>query len=428
MTTQSLYEVLGVEKNATQAEIKKAYRQRALQLHPDKNPDNEDAKVKFQLLQKVYAILGDEEKRKVYDDTGSTDDDDLAGAGFDGLVDYFRAMFGIKTEDIDDFVARYQGGEEERSDLLRYYSQFRGRMSDVFDHLMCSDPDLDSHRLMDIINAAIEAGEVERYKPYTSWAKQVATKPRPAVRVRNASGAGASGSRGGAGAGAGAGGTSNALVAAIQAKRAAAANSFFDSLAAKYGGGAAAGAGKAGKAKGGKAKGGEVFSEPTDEEFEAARRRVVAKKQAGGKKAAGGKKGRVVVVDDDEEEDEDSDEDMEEIEADGSDEGSMDVSAEEEAEEKPRAKKAGGGSGTAKGGVHKAKGKDTVRGSDQRGSVKPKAKHQGRDEEKENKVKAESAGAAGKAKDKGGSSRKGGEKRRQEQGVQPAKKAKRTAA
>ncbi|KAG2437433.1 hypothetical protein HXX76_006085 [Chlamydomonas incerta] len=421
MTDQCLYEVLGVEKDATQAEIKKAYRQRALQLHPDKNPDNEDAKAKFQLLQKVYAILGDDEKRKVYDETGSTDDDDLAGAGFDGLVDYFRAMFGIKTEDIDDFSARYQGSDSERSDLLRYYTQFRGRMSTVFDHLMCSDPDLDSHRLMDILNSAIDAGEVERYKPYTSWAKQVAAKPRPAARVRSASGAGASGSGAGAG-------PSNALVAAIQAKRAAAANSFFDSLAAKYGGGAGAGAGKAGKGKSSKAKGGEPPSEPTDEEFEAARQRVVSKQQSGGGgKKGGARKGRVVVVADDE----DDDEDMEEAEAAGSGEDSMDVS-DEEAGAKPRAKKAGGGSG-AKGGVRKAKAKDTARGSDQRGGVKAKAKRQGREPadaaaEKENEAASENAGAAGKPNGKSGNGTKGGEKRRREQEGQPPKKAKRAAA
>lgn len=69
------------------------------------------------------------------------------------LLSFTRAVPNLPLQ------ARYQGGEEERSDLLRYYTQFRGRMSDVFDHLMCSDPDVDSHRLMDVINAAIQAGE-----------------------------------------------------------------------------------------------------------------------------------------------------------------------------------------------------------------------------------------------------------------------------
>ncbi|TQD78891.1 hypothetical protein C1H46_035549 [Malus baccata] len=72
---KSLYEVLGVERSATQQEIKKAYHKLALRLHPDKNPGDEEAKEKFQQLQKVISILGDEEKRALYDETGCLDDD-----------------------------------------------------------------------------------------------------------------------------------------------------------------------------------------------------------------------------------------------------------------------------------------------------------------------------------------------------------------
>ncbi|GIL63016.1 hypothetical protein Vafri_17174 [Volvox africanus] len=256
---ECLYEVLGLSKDASQEEIKKAYRQRALQLHPDKNPGNEDAKAKFQLLQKVYAILGDEEKRKVYDQTGSTDDDDLAGAGFDSMMAYFRAMCTIKTEDIEDFTARFQGSADERSDLLRYYNQFRGRMEIVFDHLMCSDPVFDSHRLRDILEEAIAAGEVQRFKPYTTWAKSVAARPRPPARRLSA----------------GFAGPSNALIAAIHGKRAAAADSFFDALAAKYGGSAGKGKGKEkGKESKAVASAKQQVAEPTESEFEEARRRL----------------------------------------------------------------------------------------------------------------------------------------------------------
>jgi DnaJ family protein C protein 9 len=71
---KNLYEVLGVEATASPQEIRKAYHKLALRLHPDKNKDDEDAKEKFQQLQKVISILGDEEKRAVYDQTGSVDD------------------------------------------------------------------------------------------------------------------------------------------------------------------------------------------------------------------------------------------------------------------------------------------------------------------------------------------------------------------
>lgn len=76
--TSSLYEVLGVERTASQQEIKKAYHRLALRLHPDKNPGDEEAKEKFQQLQKVVSILGDEEKRALYDQTGIVDDADIA--------------------------------------------------------------------------------------------------------------------------------------------------------------------------------------------------------------------------------------------------------------------------------------------------------------------------------------------------------------
>ena len=80
--------VLGVEKTASQQEIKKAYRKLALHLHPECFLQSfsamylkynviccQDAKEKFQQLQKVISILGDAEKRALYDQTGITDDD-----------------------------------------------------------------------------------------------------------------------------------------------------------------------------------------------------------------------------------------------------------------------------------------------------------------------------------------------------------------
>lgn len=59
---QSIYEAIGVEKNADAAAIRKAYLKLAVQLHPDKNPGDEEAKERFQTLQKIYSILSDPEK------------------------------------------------------------------------------------------------------------------------------------------------------------------------------------------------------------------------------------------------------------------------------------------------------------------------------------------------------------------------------
>jgi len=65
------YEILGVQKTATQEEIKKAYRNLAFKYHPDRNPDNPAAEEKLKQINAAYDVLGDEAKRKNYDLGGS---------------------------------------------------------------------------------------------------------------------------------------------------------------------------------------------------------------------------------------------------------------------------------------------------------------------------------------------------------------------
>jgi curved DNA-binding protein CbpA len=61
------YQVLGVPKSASAPEIKKAYRKLAQQFHPDANPGNKDAEDRFKEISSAYDVVGDEEKRKSYD-------------------------------------------------------------------------------------------------------------------------------------------------------------------------------------------------------------------------------------------------------------------------------------------------------------------------------------------------------------------------
>ncbi|OWM67209.1 hypothetical protein CDL15_Pgr000661 [Punica granatum] len=140
---KSLYELLGVEKTATQQEIKKAYHKLALQLHPDKNPDDEEAKEKFQQLQKVISILGDEEKRALYDQTGCVDD-------------------AVTEADIEEFAANYRGSDSEKNDLFDLYKKCKGNMHRLFCSMICSDPKLDSHRFRDMIDEEIAAGRPKK--------------------------------------------------------------------------------------------------------------------------------------------------------------------------------------------------------------------------------------------------------------------------
>ena len=83
------YEVLGLDKNADDAAIKKAYRVLAKKYHPDVNPGDKEAEVKFKEASEAYAILSDAEKRRQYDQFGhSAFEGGGAGGGFGGAGEY----------------------------------------------------------------------------------------------------------------------------------------------------------------------------------------------------------------------------------------------------------------------------------------------------------------------------------------------------
>ena len=72
MKNLDYYKVLGVAKNASAEEIKKAYRKLALKYHPDRNQGDKESEEKFKEANEAYAVLSDQEKRKQYDTFGST--------------------------------------------------------------------------------------------------------------------------------------------------------------------------------------------------------------------------------------------------------------------------------------------------------------------------------------------------------------------
>ena len=77
------YEVLGVEKNATPEQIKKAYRKLAKKYHPDMNPGDDEAANKFKEVNEAYEVLSDEDKKAKYDQFGFDGLDPNFGAGGD---------------------------------------------------------------------------------------------------------------------------------------------------------------------------------------------------------------------------------------------------------------------------------------------------------------------------------------------------------
>ena len=112
MAKRDYYEVLGVNKDASEAEIKKSYRKLAMKHHPDRNPDNPKAEEHFKEAKEAYEVLTDANKRAAYDHYGHAGVDPNsaagAGAGFGGFSDAFGDIFS------DIF-----GGGRQRSTVFR---------------------------------------------------------------------------------------------------------------------------------------------------------------------------------------------------------------------------------------------------------------------------------------------------------------------
>ncbi|WP_133682807.1 molecular chaperone DnaJ [Paludibacterium purpuratum] len=102
MSKRDYYEVLGVNRDASEEEIKKAYRKLAMKYHPDRNPDSKEAEDKFKQGKEAYEILSDSQKRAAYDQFGHAGVDPNAGAGgfrgggqgFGDFSDAFSDIFG----------------------------------------------------------------------------------------------------------------------------------------------------------------------------------------------------------------------------------------------------------------------------------------------------------------------------------------------
>lgn len=120
-TKRDYYEVLGVSRTCTEAELKSSYRKLALQYHPDRNPGNSDAEERFKEASEAYGVLSDQQKRAQYDRFGHAGVGNGFGGGFEGNIDIseiFGDLFG-------DFLGgaggrrrtRAQRGDDLRQDL-----------------------------------------------------------------------------------------------------------------------------------------------------------------------------------------------------------------------------------------------------------------------------------------------------------------------
>ena len=120
MAKRDYYEILGVARDASEADVKKAYRRLAMKHHPDRNPDKPEAEAQFKEAKEAYEALSDKDKRAAYDRFGHAGvQGGPGGGGFGGGADAFSDIFGDVFGDI--FGGARRGGRQVfRGADLRY--------------------------------------------------------------------------------------------------------------------------------------------------------------------------------------------------------------------------------------------------------------------------------------------------------------------
>lgn len=125
MSKRDYYEVLGVAKDADAKTMKSAFRKKAMQYHPDRNPDNPEAEAKFKELNEAYGILSDDDKRAAYDRMGhrAFEQGGMGAGGFQDFGDIFSQIFGGSGGGFADMFGGSGGRGQQRQSRgadLRY--------------------------------------------------------------------------------------------------------------------------------------------------------------------------------------------------------------------------------------------------------------------------------------------------------------------
>src|SRR6266498_184311 len=122
MDYKDYYKILGVDRKASEDEIRKAYRKLAMQYHPDRNPNDKQAEDRFKEINEAYQVLSDQKKRAYYDRLGSDYSNwqrrgapgDFDWGQYEGFPDFFRTIFGMGGEDTETRTrSRPQGYQQE---------------------------------------------------------------------------------------------------------------------------------------------------------------------------------------------------------------------------------------------------------------------------------------------------------------------------
>ena len=151
----TLYDILRVSRTSEQGEIRRAFKRLALQVHPDKRPNDPHAAADFQALRHAYDVLSDPARRARYDRVGDADED---SAGFQDAYERYRGVR-VTSEDVDACLARYRGSEEEARELAAFLVDRGGDVTDVLAFVPGSR-DEDVPRFVQAWTEMLDAGRV----------------------------------------------------------------------------------------------------------------------------------------------------------------------------------------------------------------------------------------------------------------------------
>ena len=181
---EDLYSLLGVQKNATTTEIRKAYRRLAFLCHPDKNKTDPNASSKFANISRAYKILYNPESRKIYDETGEYDEENQGEINITDTLTYFRKIYSPK--DIESFEKKYVGSKEEEEDLINFYNENGGDIKTILEWIPFSKNE-DVERYIKIFEKLFKKKTLKKNKKFEDSKDKVKLLKEDAEEAKEAS-------------------------------------------------------------------------------------------------------------------------------------------------------------------------------------------------------------------------------------------------
>ena len=179
----NLYSLLGVDKTATNAEIKKAYRRLVFVYHPDKNKTDPDAGSKFANITRAYKILSNPDRRKIYDETGDYDDEDEGKINIAETLNYFRKIYSPK--DIESFQKKYINSKDEEEDLINFYKSNDGDIKKILEWIPYSTNE-DVQRYIKIYEKLFKKKTLDKTKKFDESKNKVELLKEDAEEAKQA--------------------------------------------------------------------------------------------------------------------------------------------------------------------------------------------------------------------------------------------------